>query len=429
LVQDIGWARTPVLPTVRRLVANSISFEDAIRALNSDTAIDLPNTAPKTTNLTGRLDGLADGLARFITSNYRLDPAYTLFPIDPFGQMVNPHSFALGATGIMFALMDNGYAVPQPARDRFDRELQALDWEQLPPGLLTGKAGMAWGLLEMGDVDLGLRLLDSANTDPLGQLHHSLYYGMAGIGMANLAGYLRTGDEKYKLAAERLAGRLQDTAIADERGISWRPNDHVQIGYGYGQSGVALFLLRLAQMNNDDAVLDLGRAALRFDLSYGVEFEPGAISFGESPTRAETLEQYIEQGSGGIAKVAIRYGMWDEVEGLLTDIHRKYSCFAGLIYGLSGFVDVLVDAYIYSGDPKYLRLADRPLEGLVDLYLFETEHGYAAPGENLFRISCDHATGLAGILQTLVRRRDIRPDTFCLDAMDQKVAASLCTIS
>ena len=114
----------------------------------------------------------------------------------------------------------------------------------------------------------------------------------------------------------------------------------------------------------------------------------------------------------------MRYGLRDEVEGLLNDNYRKYSGFPGLIYGLTGFVDVLTDAYMYTEDTKYLTMSNRPLQSLFDLYLYETEDGYAAPGENLFRISCDFATGLTGITRTLLRRKHFIPDGLCLDWID-----------
>jgi hypothetical protein len=85
---------------------------------------------------------------------------------------------------------------------------------------------------------------------------------------------------------------------------------------------------------------------------------------------------------------------------------------------LTGFVDVLLDAYLYSKDEKYLDMAERPLQGLTDLYLFKNDAGYATPGDSLFRISCDYATGVAGVMRTLHRRANLLPDEFCLDELD-----------
>jgi hypothetical protein len=418
MIKDLGWEGTSVLETARGLMAGTVSCSEAIANLSDVVRIAPSGIDAGTVNLAGRLDGLCDGLARFISCNYRLDKAYSLFPIDPFGQLVNPLGLYFGATGVLHGLTESGYVAPQPALDRYYQELNALNLENLPPGLLTGKAGIAWGLLEAGNIDDGLRFLDSANSDAMAHSHHSLYYGMAGIGMANIAAYQATKIERYRFAAERLTDTLKSYAVSTDRGLCWGGEGQIQIGYGYGQSGVALFFLRMSQVTGDAHLLELGRRALEYDLSYGVEIEPGVVSFGESPERTETLEQYIEQGSGGIAKVAIRYGMWDRIDGLINDNYRKYSCFSGLIYGVSGFIDVLLDAYLYSRNPRFLKMIDRPMQGLHDLYLFESDDGYAAPGENLFRISCDFATGLSGILRTLNRRRTLASDIFSLDVFD-----------
>lgn len=418
LVRDLGWQSTPVINIVHRLVSNTISCDEAIEILNTEVDIQSPFIHLGDHASGFDLEQLCEGLSGFIIANYRIDPAYSLFPIDPFGQLSNPLGFSFGATGIIYSLRACGFDAPEEAMVRYRAELDALDLANLPPGLLNGKAGMAWGLLEMGDVDAGIRLLDDANCDPLTFQHHSMYYGMAGVGLANLAAYHLLRDERYLTMALGLAGALSASAIKDERGAHWDDNGHIRIGYGYGQSGVALFLLRLSQTTDDPQWRELGQSALEYDLSFGIEFEPGIVSFGDAPEQTETLEQYIEQGSGGIAKVAIRYGLWTRLGVLLADMHRKYSCFAGLIYGLSGFVDVLIDAYLYSGDKKYLEMANRPLEGIIELYIFKTTEGYAAPGENLFRISCDYASGTAGIMQTLYRRIHLSPDKFCLDALD-----------
>ena len=142
-------------------------------------------------------------------------------------------------------------------------------------------------------------------------------------------------------------------------------------------------------------------------------------TFPSSPEEVNTYEPYLEQGTAGIAKVAIRYGLWQDVNRLVDDFHRKYSGFCGLLYGLSGMLDVFVDAHLYSGDPRYLQMAERPYQGIVDLYLFEEEEGMAAvPGENLFRISFDHGTGIAGVIRALHRYDTLAPDEFFLDALD-----------
>jgi hypothetical protein len=85
------------------------------------------------------------------------------------------------------------------------------------------------------------------------------------------------------------------------------------------------------------------------------------------------------------------------------------------LYGLGSFVDVLTDAYLFSKDVKYLEMAKRPLTGIRDLYLIKQPIGIATPGDNLFRISCDYATGVAGVMRTLHRFTHHEQADFVLD--------------
>jgi hypothetical protein len=423
IVDDIGWSDTPVLAIIRRLVVGSISCADAAAMLEGGAA---PAGAfpPRADVSAGPpAADLCRGIGRFIVSNWRADAACTLFPIDPYGQGTNPAGFFLGSSGIVWALAQTGIEIPGEAMERYRRELSSTNPDSLPSGLLTGTAGMAWALLELGDHEQAKRFLDSTNGRELEQCHHSLYYGLAGLGLTNIVAYRQTGDDGYLRRAALIAESLERSARSDERGVWWEDSGGIRLGFGYGQSGVALFLLRLSQVSGEPKWRDLGKRAVDFDLSFGIQMEPGVTSFGGEPDPRGTLLPYIEQGSGGIAKVAMRYGMWDNLDPVISDVHRKYSGLPGLIYGLTAFLDVLTDAQRYSGDEKYGAMARRPLQGLRDLYLFETPQGLAAPGENLFRVSCDYATGLAGIMYTLHRHAHLSADSLTLDWLDEESAS------
>jgi tRNA A-37 threonylcarbamoyl transferase component Bud32 len=418
MVADMGWADTPVLNVIRLLSSEAISCRDARALLAGPATITAPMARTPAPTTPAALLATCSAMARFVTANYRLELPYTLFPIDPFGSQGNAAGFGFGATGVVTTLTACGFTVPPAALARYQREIAALTPVQLAPGFLVGAAGMAWAMLEAGDHENGVRLLDYANASPLLHAHHSLYYGMAGIGMANLAAWRLLDEQRYLDVALALADKLAATAIHDERGVHWHDDAGIRIGYGYGQSGVALFFLRLSQLLNLPSWRELGRKALAYDLSFAHALEEGVATFPCAPEEENTFEPYIEQGSAGIAKVAIRYGLWDQLDAILADVHRKYSGFPGLIYGLAGFVDVLLDAHLYSRDEKYLAMADLPLQGLTELYLFETPEGLALPGENMFRISFDYATGMVGVISTLHRRAHLLGDALCLDEID-----------
>lgn len=418
VLSDIGWEKTPVHEIILGLSMGTMTCARACALFESPATFEQPLADRSTTNAFTPSEGYRE-LAEFVLNSYRLDKEYTLFPVDPFARHTNTLGLGFGASGIVYSLMQSGFEVAPAAHERFAKELADARGDRLAPGLLTGSAGIAFALFGIGDNEAAERFLGYANTSPLLHSHHSLYYGMAGVGMANLVAYRRTGKAKYLEMAIDLAEGLVREGIDDGNGIHWKDKESVRIGFGYGQSGVALFFLRLSQIMGVDSWKTFGQKALNYDLSFGREREGGTITFGCSPEEESTFEQYIEQGSAGIAKVAIRYGRWREADRILADVHRKYAGFPGLLYGLSGFIDVLVDAYRFSGDDKYLHMTRRPLEGLVDLYFIKQVHGHATPGDNLFRVSCDYATGVAGVMRTLYRLAHLTADDFSLDELDR----------
>lgn len=128
-----------------------------------------------------------------------------------------------------------------------------------------------------------------------------------------------------------------------------------------------------------------------------------------------------------MAKVLLRYGWLEQARPLLNDLGRKYSVLPGYLFGVAGVIDTLLDAYLLTREPIHLARLERQLEGLRALYLFEpragtsllpqgrTLEGLAVPGEGLLRVSCDFATGCAGVLRVLRRVPSPGPADFMLD--------------
>jgi class III lanthionine synthetase len=412
ILGDIGWSQTEVFNIISGLSKNEITCARACDLLDKPARILPPSYADDID--TDSCDRISQELGRFILANMRAGKKGSLFPADPFIHQTNSLSLGFGACGVLYALKKSGFEIPKYAYDWLEQELDNVKPEDLPPGILTGASGIAWSIWELGFEDRATEFMKMANQSALLKRHHSYLYGMAGAGMANLHLYVRTKRPEYLAMASDLAESLLETAQESDRGIYWESDKLIHLGYGYGQSGVALFFLRLFQLSGKEKLLSEGRRALEFDLSHGVKDENGVLSFPRVPSDP-TLEPYLEEGSAGIAKVAIRYGIWDQMEMILLDVHRKYAGFAGLLYGLGSFIDILTDAFLFSNNVKFLEMAKRPLSGIRDIYLIKQSHGSATPGDGLFRISCDYATGVAGVLRTLHRFTHLDEADFVLD--------------
>lgn len=417
LVADIGWSKTEVVSIVRGLAKNEITCMDARALLEKPAEISPPHYAEECDVDSCRQ--ITEDFGAFILANIRPEREDSLFPADPFIHQTNPLSLAFGACGILYALNKCGFEIPQAAYGWLERKLDKAKPEEFPPGLLTGASGIAWSLAELGFLDRAAQFMRIANESPILKNHHSYLYGMAGTGMANLSMYVRTKRAEYLATASDLADSLLAIAQDNNRGIFWEFDKLVHIGYGYGQSGVALFLHRLHQISGEEKYLSAGKRALEFDLSYGIISEPDVISFPHT-TSEPTLLPYLEEGCAGIAKVAMRYGIWDKMDMMLSEVHRKYAGFPGLLFGLGSFVDVLTDAYIFSGNEKYMEMAKRPVSGIRSIYLLKQKHGMATPGDGLFRITCDYATGVAGVLRALYRFNHRDQADFALDELAAK---------
>jgi hypothetical protein len=74
----------------------------------------------------------------------------------------------------------------------------------------------------------------------------------------------------------------------------------------------------------------------------------------------------------------------------------------GRAIGLAGLAEFLTDAFEATGEERFIRDRELPLRG-IELFAIERPDGVAFAGERLQRLSCDYATGNAGIVVTLHR--------------------------
>ncbi len=416
ILKDLGWLES-FFPVINGLIEGTFNCDEIILLLSEDKN----NAKPKYHSYIKKeeIKNMVNSMGSFILKHFECGED-RLCPADPFIYYTNPLSLGFGATGVMYALKKCGFEIPNKAKKWLEFKLKSMNPKDYPPGFLTGLAGISLALLEIGYPEKAKELLELANNHPMLTKHTSFFYGMAGIGMANLYFFLKTGERSYLDFAKNLGELLIEEAKEDEKGIFWINDGKIHIGFGYGQAGVALFLLRLFQITNNNVFFSIGKKSIEYDLSYENEYEKSVPSFPGDLKDTTTLEPYIESGTGGIIKVLLRYGMYEKAEKLIPDVYRKYAVFSGYIYGLGSFVDVLTDAYIYLKDNKYLQYAKRPIAGIKQIYLIEKEDGFAIPGDNLYRISCDLATGSAGIMKVLQRYISCEGDCFTLDTLDKQ---------
>lgn len=374
--------------------------------------------------------GLADteaGVAAFVEAVADTSRE-TLFPVDPFAHITNPLGLGTGASGVLWALKATGVTIRPEWTDWLDRQLADIDVTEYADGLMNGLAGIAWAADTLGLHGHARKLLATANERGLDSGDHTLYYGLAGLGMTNLRFYLAGRDERDLDAARACAARLIDLARHEGDHTYWLNSFSEKApftGLGFGQAGVALFLLRMTQATGDESYADLGQRALAWEMAHAESLEDGLIMF----KHEGTMDPYVEVGSAGVLQVLLRYGRTDDAREVARALDICQSVLPGYAFGLTGVADAMLDAADRTGDDTYRQLALRQIDFVRQVFVFEPagkfglprEEGrrlLGLPGEGLLRCSCDYLTGSAGLLRVLHRFTHGGTADFLLDELD-----------
>lgn len=366
--------------------------------------------------LHGRITEVLDGVVDYLHGTADTTREDRLFPADVLVFETNPLSLAHGAYGCLYALHTLDREVPDAFLSWALR--RPTDYDALPPGPYYGSAGAAWALSALGHPDQAVRLLREAGGHPLLHTEPGVLTGAAGHGMACLRLWHDQGLPEFLDRAREIGERLAATARWEDGRAHWTDSEgRIPVGYGYGGSGVAMFLLALHAVTGDGQPLELGLAALDFDLSRSVPSLTGVLSF---PSFAESdgpvvRRHYWDEGTAGVLTTLLRY--WDvtgedrlrkEVDRILPDVRRKYTGLTQLFHGMSGIGNTLLDAYEFLGDPELLGDAERAAETVL-CHAVRRPEGIVFPGEQALRECADLASGSAGVTLFLDRLRHAAP--------------------
>ncbi|MFD8249734.1 class III lanthionine synthetase LanKC [Nocardia sp. NPDC059691] len=328
-----------------------------------------------------------------------------LFPADLMVYETNPCSVAYGAAGVIHAIHRMTGSAPD----------EQVDWllgqrhssEDYPPGLYVGQSGIAWVLAELGHLDPATKIMEDAGRHDLRWASSNLMHGSSGYGMACLKMWVSGAGSTFLDEARAVGERLRVEAQATDHGIYWNEAGRVRLGYLFGGSGIALFLLLLYRASGDPTWLQLSRSALEFELAQAAKRNGYIVGFPdeatEEPLGAPVLKSYWDIGTAGIASSLVRYlaiapdvqlSAW--LDELIPDICRKYAVFPQLFHGLAGLGNALLDIAVLAKNQACEQEAWKVAQGIL-LFGIERDEGLAFPGEQAIRESADFATGAAGV--------------------------------
>ncbi|MFD0684701.1 class III lanthionine synthetase LanKC [Actinomadura fibrosa] len=294
---------------------------------------------------------------------------------------------AHGAAGVLWTLDATG-AGRRPDHEEWLAERAAKPRRGTGLGLYDGLQGAAYALARLGHLDAALAAAGHCLDERWERLGDDLYGGLPGYALVlgHLAD-LTSGGALLTAASE--AVRIVAERAPD--GPSPRP------GLMYGGAGAALMFVRWYERTGDPEMLDLAAAALRRDLAACVRDGNGALHVDQG----SRVLPYLGRGSVGIGLVVDEYlahrpdeEFEDVREGVRLAAMSRYYAQPGLFSGRAGMLLYL--ARQDRDDPCVAR-------HVRDLawHALPYAGGLAIPGEHMYRLSMDLATGTAGVLLAL----------------------------
>jgi serine/threonine protein kinase len=338
----------------------------------------------------------------FILAHTDLTRRDRLWPCSGDAFHTNPIQLEFGATGTLLFLIETDREVPEGTTDWI---VQCADRYPCPPGLMSGLAGVALGLLAAGLEHDARRILARSARDVKGIFERKgFYFGAAGWGTANLHFWRATGEAEYLHAAVRVGDELLRTQVEDEKGLSWDSDGVVELGFGQGQAGIAAFLTFLYCACGRSEFLAAARRTAQFEIEHRWESEYDLLWFpnvGASPGAPKS--PHVRHGTAGIGGAIVRCYAASGDGALLAFaercahvVSRRQTNKIWYDYGLAGYGEFLIDMYQFTGDDNYLNTAFHLAEAILP-FRIERDEGFAFPGNDLLRISCDFGMGSAGI--------------------------------
>lgn len=402
-----------------------ISCKDVVAKVEAKVAADLTCTSTCSYDVPGNemksIEKLLASTLLFIDSSMEPDRRDCIYPADPEVYRTGAASLAHGAAGIMYALSLIGRPVSSTLAGWIIGRQYSEPAFPLSHSLLYGKAGIVLACLQAGNV----REAEIFSLEPLSDgisQEFGLFAGVAGYGLSELALFSASQNELHLARATKVGLLLESNQRVIGNGCCWEnPEGIVCHGFGYGAAGIAAFCIELYKTTLQERFLDLAEKSIEFELENAIRTPKGSVTWPEAYSVPGRTVPYIEYGSAGIGLCLIR--LWQSkrdsrylefLEMIAADCEATLAILPGYFAGLAGIGHYYLDLHQHLGWTKFRDLAIRMAQNL-ELYAIPHPSGKAFPADGLMRISCDFATGSAGVATFLHRVLNGGPSPLFLD--------------
>jgi hypothetical protein len=348
--------------------------------------------------------------ANAIEGAYRGPEAHEFWPADPALYRSDRFCLAYGGCGVAAFLRSCDRLVPAS----FDAALSAYrPGQSADPGLFTGLAGVAFHAARIGDVGTAERMMQAIAGSSLRFTSTGVLCGEAGIGMGALSVSALTGSTTAAQIAHSAAAYLMETAVTDEHGHAyWRLTERttpIHFGYLTGVTGVTFFLSQYAEAFGNQPARRLARQGMEYVLANARTDQRGNLAWGVHTKDSRSLP-YFGDGSAGIGSVLARLGLqWNDrdylrlAERVAQSSFSRLALYTGQFTGLAGILELMSDMCGLGIEPGYHAKLGRDIIDGLKRYAVLRAHGVEFPGVPAVRLSCDAATGSAGVATAIAR--------------------------
>jgi len=387
-------------------IKQALSYLDEIQLSSVEAKMfpareDLLIIDPPSKMVVSRINEVTAGLHAFLDYSMDLSRKDRLWPATTDVFITNPISLQYGASGVAFFQLRNRGFISSDVLDWIE-EREALSL--CPPGLYSGLCGVALLLLEAGRVGSAERLMGKISQNSLLYEQPGLYYGSAGWGLTNLHFWLATGNNKYLEGAIEVGEWLIKNAKEAEGGAHWETGDKIYLGFGEGQSGVALFLIYLSVATKNEEFLRWAAKALHFEMGY-VTKAAGRVLWKVHTASHENASNlpHMKFGSAGIGSVCIRYyaltgdtRFKDIALDCANTVRTRMSNKIWQDEGDAGYGEFFLDMGLFLDDPRFIDIAFYQAEAII-VHAIDMSQGIAFGGPDHYRICSDYSYGGSGI--------------------------------
>jgi len=347
------------------------------------------------------ISAVLNNIKRYLLNTYDLKRTDRLWPADYSVFFTNPLSVGYGTCGTLLCLQDLCHEIPSELKSWLQGI--ALNTDSFPPGLYVGLSGIAWTQLELGDTAAACEVMRLAYSSPQLYDDPTLFWGIAGWGLASLKFHDSTQESLFLSKAIEAGEYLVSTAQEDDAGYCWKSilHDRIHFGLAYGASGIALFLLNLFRATAEKKFLEHAERAMAYEVANAIVRDE-QMTWGRY-SRDSLEEPYWLHGSGGIGSALIRFfaalqdpKYLDLAERAANAAFSRFCVLPSQFEGLSGIGEFMLDMHIFTGQARYRELAFEIAKSVL-CYQIERPAGCAFPGRYLLRISNDYGYGTAGV--------------------------------